>query len=96
MRSHQIHLKLANLLARNTDVAQLTHAGSDCVRHSVLGDERIHHRARPAYGLACLRKQKDGTVLNRDSPYRFQREIVTVNVKSVQESFQFLVSNAKK
>ena len=84
MGSHQVHLKFANLLARNAYVAQLAHTSGDGVRHAVFRDQRVHHGARPVYSFARLRQEKHRAPLNRDFPHRFQRQIVAVNVKSVQ------------
>ena len=84
MRAHQVHLKFANLVARNAHVAQLADTGGDGVRHAILRHQCVHHGARPVYGFASLRSQKHRPALHRDFPHRFQRQIVAVDVKSFQ------------
>ena len=87
VRAHQVDLQFANLVADNAHVAELAHAGGDGVGDFVAGDDLIDHGARPVHSLARVRRQEHGTAFGRDFAHRFQREIVAVNVKCVQESF---------
>ncbi len=91
MRPEQVHLQFANLVARDANVAELADSGGDCVRDAILRNQRIHHRARPVDSRASVRGKKDGAALDCDFPHCFQREIVTVNVKSFHDAgFRFL------
>ena len=84
MGAHQVDLKFANLLARNAHIAQLADTSGDGVRHAIFRHQRVHHGACPVYSVARLRPEKHRPPLHRDFPHSFQRQIVAVNVKSVQ------------
>jgi hypothetical protein len=60
VRTHQVDLQLANLVAGNAHIAELAHAGSDRIGQLVAGDNLVDHRARPVHGLARIGRQSTG------------------------------------
>src|SRR3984957_20232887 len=97
VRSHQVDLHFANLLTRNTDIAQLSHAGCDRVGNCVACDKRIHHCPGTVHRCACVRIEKHRPPLRSDFPHLVQSQIVAVNMKCLQEilaGFQLDYSHA--
>ena len=86
MRSDQIHLQLPNLVTRNPHVAQFAHAGGDGIRHLVSLNDVLDHRPRRIHKCACVRREQHRAALNRDLAHRFERQIVSVNVKGFHKS----------
>jgi hypothetical protein len=84
VRAHQIDLQLANLWASDLDVAKLSHSGGNRVRRLVVGDKLVDNCSRPVDSFASFCEQQDGTPLDCYFPNRFQSQIVSVDVKSLQ------------
>ena len=61
MRTHQVHLQLANLVSRNANVAEFADARGDRVRNLIARYQRVYHGARPIDGLARIRRQQHRT-----------------------------------
>jgi hypothetical protein len=92
--------KFADLIADDVHIAQLAHASRDRVRNLIIGDERVDHGAGTIDGLARIGSEENRAGCRaRDFAHGFKRQIVSVDVQSLQEqfsvpvlSFQFSVS----
>ena len=95
MGAHQIHLKFADLFARDANVAEFADSGGDGVRDAILRDQRIHHGARPIDSHTRLGTEQDGATIGGNFAHFFERQVVTVDVKSVQRRFAFELPGSK-
>src|SRR5690242_20613291 len=90
MRTNQVDLKFANLVPRDAYVAQLAHAGSDGVRRAIFRDQPIDYGACPLDSFTRVGSEQNGAASHRHFPHLFECEVVAADVKSVQESVQFM------
>src|ERR1700722_1379410 len=96
MRTQKIYLQFANLLTGNAHVAELAHAGRDRVRQSIAGDDIVDDGSRLVHSFARIGRQQHRPTLDRYLAHRFQSEVVTADVKSVQEGFPFCFPTAAR
>jgi hypothetical protein len=85
MRAHQVDLQLANLVTGNPDIAQLADAGCDGVGNLFFRHQRIHHVACGVNAFASIRREQHGPAFDCDLPHGFGGQIISGNVKRVQE-----------
>ena len=57
VRTHQVDLQFADLIAGDAYIAKFADAGGDGVGHLVVGDERVDDGARSVHALARIRSQ---------------------------------------
>src|SRR5579862_954693 len=97
VRSHEIDLQFANLVANDVHVAKLSYACCDGIRNLVAGDEFVDNRAGTIDGFARVGSEKHGLadIAARHFAHSFQRQVVSVDVLSVQDGPQFPVLNSQ-
>jgi hypothetical protein len=57
VRSHQVHLQFADLVAQNPNIAQFADSSRDRVRQLIPGHNLVHYGARQIYGLASIGRE---------------------------------------
>jgi len=91
VRAHKVDLQLADLIADYVHIAQLSHAGRNGVRNFVTSDQRIDNCTRALDGFARVRIEQYRPFLGGDFTYRLERQIISVDVESLQDCSQFPV-----
>ena len=74
MRTYQVDLQFANLVADDAYIAKLANSGGDCIGELVAGDYLIDDGARAIDGFARVGEQEHRAMLCRDFAHRFQSE----------------------
>src|SRR5271168_5138230 len=91
MRAHEIDLQLANLVANDVHVAEFADSGCNGVRNLIVNDEFVDDRASAIDGFAGVGIEEDRASYARMRYFAhgFKREVVSVDVQSVQGRSQF-------
>src|SRR5262252_6747331 len=92
MGAHQVDLQFADLISGDVHITEFSNAGSDRVRNLVVRYQRVDHRARPIHRSPRIGIEQHGPPFKRNLVHCFYGEVVAIDVKSFQESFQFLIS----
>jgi hypothetical protein len=80
MRANEINLEFADLIAGDANVAQLSHAGGNCVSQLIAGNKCVYDGPSPVDGLACICQEQNRAPFGRYLAYRRQGQIVSVKV----------------
>ncbi len=87
MRANQIDLQLANLIAGDAHVAQLSDSGSDGVRDFIARNNLVDHGTGQLNRRAGIGSEEHSSAFPGDLAHVLQREIVSVDVECVQQLF---------
>ena len=88
MRTNQIHLQLPDLLARDAHVCQLADPSGNGIGNFVVRHQRIHNGASTIHRFPCCGVEQHWPPLDCGVADLLERQVVPVNVESLQESFR--------
>jgi hypothetical protein len=85
VRAQQIHLQLANLIWRNTRIAELAYSGSHSVGDAIFSNHFFNHLARSENLLASVGRKQHRTLMVHHFAQIGERELFSVDVEGVQK-----------
>jgi hypothetical protein len=95
MRAHQVYLQLADLISCDAHVGELSNPGGHGVGDFVSGYQRVNDRSCTFDGRTRVGIEDHRPVVDSDLAHGSECQIISVDVKSFQESFSLQVSSFK-
>ena len=73
MRTYQVDLQFADLIAGDAYIAEFADTGRDGVGHLIVGDKRVDDGTCSVHPLARIGSQQHGSALRSHLAYFFER-----------------------